>query len=75
MLPFHTPLEQLKLNYHGLLSTFSKYFLKLAQSAPFTLFTALVFDSNYFGVLIWKIVKPRDYNKLKAILKAFDKDF
>ena len=38
-------------------------------------FTALVFDSNHFGILIWKIVKPRDYNKLKAILKAFDEDF
>ena len=28
-------------------------------------FTALEFHSNYFGILLWKIEKPRDYNEIK----------
>ena len=28
-------------------------------------FTALEFESNHFGTLLWKIVKPRDNNEIE----------
>ena len=75
MVPFHIRLESLKLIYYSLISHFSLYCFKtgilclLFSSSH--LFTALDFDSNYFGIL-WK--KPRDHNKIKPpIEKIFPK--
>ena len=37
-------------------------------------FTALEFDSNYFGILIVKVVELRDHNEIKpTIWKSFQK--
>ena len=53
----------------GLISNFSQYYFKTGTICILFLsshvFTALEFDSNHFGVLLWKIVKPRDYNEIK----------
>ena len=69
MLPFHIRLGPLKLVSCRLISNFSKYYFKtgticLLFSSSYA-FTALEFDSNHFGALIWKIVKPRDHNEIK----------
>ena len=29
---------------------------------------SLPLDNNYFGILLWKIVKPRDHNKIKPLI-------
>ena len=53
-------LERLKLIYYTVqYKIFLSIALKLAQNASHV-FTALEYDSNYFGILLWKIVKPRD---------------
>ena len=67
-----------KSNLLGLISTFSKYYFKTGTICFLLLsshvFTALEFDSNHFGILLWKIVKPRDHNEMKsAIGKIFQK--
>ena len=37
-------------------------------------FTALEFDSNYFGILLWKVVKPSEHDETKPpIRKIFQK--
>ena len=47
----------------------STYYMKTGAICLLVLssyvFTALMFDSNHFGILLWKIVKPRDYNEIK----------
>ena len=54
----------LKTNPLGLKSIFSKYYFKTCTICLLFLssyvFTALTFDSNHFGILLWKIVKPRN---------------
>ena len=60
----------------GLISNFSQYYFKTDPIYILFLsshvFTALEFDSNHFGVLLWKIVKPRDHNEIKpSIGKRF----
>ena len=62
----------------GLISNFSKYHFKTSTlRLPFLsshVFTALEFGSNHFGILLWKIVKPRDHNEIKPpIGKIFKK--
>ena len=50
-------------------SPFQSLTLKQVQISSFFLspyvFTALAFYSNHFGILHWKIVKPRDHNEIK----------
>ena len=59
----------LKTNLLGLTSNISKYYFKTGTICLLFLsshvLTALEFDSNYFGVLLWKIVKPRNHNEIK----------
>ena len=63
----------LKTNLLGLISNFSKYFFKIGTICLLFLsshvFTALEFDSNHFGILLWKIVKPRDHNEVKPPIR------
>ena len=73
MLPFHIRLERLKLTYCGSISNISKDYCKTGTVCFLFLsshvFTALEFDSNNFGVLLRKIVKPRDnINKIKPTI-------
>ena len=56
MPPFHIRLERLKL-FNIKFSNIKFYFKTDALS--------LEFDSNYFGILLWKIVQPRDHNYTK----------
>ena len=69
MLPFHIRIRMLKINLLGLISNFSKYFFKTGTNGLLFLsshvFNALEFDSNHFGILLWKIVKPRNHNEIK----------
>ena len=60
----------------GLISNFSQYYFETDTIYILFLsshvFTALEFDSSHFGVLLWKIVKPRDHNEIKpSIGKMF----
>ena len=78
MLPFHIRLELLQLIYYSLISIFSKYHFKTGTHFLFFLssqvFIAIEFDSYYFCILLWKIVKPRDHNEFKSpIGKIFRK--
>ena len=64
--------ERLKLIYYQI------YYFKIGIICPLFLsshvFSGLECGSNHFGILIWKIVKPRDYNEIKlAIGKIFRK--
>ena len=69
MLPFHIRIRMLKINLLGLISNFPKYFFKTGTVGLLFLswhvFNALEFNSNHFGILLWKIVKPRDHNEIK----------
>ena len=69
MLPFHIRFERLKLTYYSFISKFSRYSLKTAIFCLFCLsshvFAALQFDSNYFDILLLKIVKSRYHNETK----------
>ena len=52
--------------------------LRVARRASFFLsslvFTPLEFHSNYFGILLWKLVKPSEHNESKPpIRKIFQK--
>ena len=72
---FHITLKQLKL---GLISIFSKYYFKTGTICLVFLsshiFTAVDFDGNHFGILLWKTVMPRDHNEIKLpIGKIFRK--
>ena len=78
MLLFRIRLECLKLTYYSLKSNFSKYRLKTGTLCLLFLFshifTDLEIDSNYFGILVWKILKSRDHNEIKPpIGKIFQK--
>ena len=68
--PFHIRLECSKLIYSGLISNFSKYYLKTGKICLLFLsshvFSTLEFDSNNFGILLWKIVKLHDHNEIKS---------
>ena len=77
-LPFHIRFRTLKINLLGLISNFSKYYSKTSTICLLFIsshvFTTLEFDSNHFGILLWKIVKPRDHNEIKPpIGKIFRK--
>ena len=54
MLLFHVLIERFKLIYYSLIFNFSKHFFKIGIICliflSFHLFTALEFDSNYFGI-------------------------
>ena len=68
----------LKTNLLGLISRFSKYYFKTGTICllflPSHVLTALEYDGNHFGILLWKIVKPRDHNEIKPpIGKIFRK--
>ena len=68
----------LKTNLLGLISNFSKYYFKTGTICllflSLHLFTAFEFDSNHFGILLWKILKPRDHNEIKLTIgKIFQK--
>ena len=78
MLPFHIRLERLKIIYYDLIPSFPKCYFKTGTICLLFLsshaFTALEFDSNHFGTLPWKIVKPREHNEIKPpIGKIFQK--
>ena len=62
--PFHIRFRTLKVNLLSLI------FLFLSLHV----FTGLEFDSNHFGFLLWKMVKPRDHNEIKPTIgKIFRK--
>ena len=78
LLPFHISLERLKVIWYRFISISSKYHFKTGTLCLLFLsslvFTALEFYSSYFGIPIWKIVKPRDHNEIKLpIRKIFRK--
>ena len=69
MFPFQIRLACLKLTYQQI---FLDITLKLAHCLLFSsshVLTFLGFDSNYFGILLWKIVKPRDNRKNMPIFQ------
>ena len=61
--------RMVKTNLVRLISNFSKCYFKTDTICFlfFSLhaFTALEFDSNHFGILLWKMVKPRHHNDIK----------
>ena len=78
MLPFSHQIGMLENNPLGLISIFSKFYFKTGTVCLLFLsshiFTDLEFDRNHFGILFWKIVKPRDHNEIKPpIGKIFRK--
>ena len=77
MLLFYIRLELLKLIFYRLIYFFLYITLKLAHSASFIfpcIHRALEFDSNYFSIVPWKMLKPRDHNETKPpIGKIFQK--
>ena len=67
-----------KTNLLGLLSNIFKSYFRTSTSCIFFLsshvFTAFEFNSNHFGILILKIVKPREQNETKpSMRKMFQK--
>ena len=78
ILPFHNRVLRLKLIYYSLISNFSKYccktdticFLFLFSEA----FTTLEFDGNHFGILLRKIVKPREHNEIKSPIGKYSEN-
>ena len=69
MLPIYIRLEGLNLAYYSLTSNFSRYYFKTGTLCLFFIpshaFSTLEFDSNYFGILLRKIVNPCDDNDTK----------
>ena len=64
-------LELLEVIYYSLIPIFAQYYFK---TGTLCLSTAVKLDSNYFGVLLWKKVKPRSFNEIKPpIAKIFQK--
>ena len=68
----------LKTNLLCLISNFSKYYFKTSSICFLFLsshvITALEFNCNHFGTLLWKIVKPPDHNEIEPpIRKIFRK--
>ena len=77
MLPNIKP-ERLKLTHFCLISNFSRYYIKTDTLCllffSWRVFPALEFDSNYFGILLWELVKPREHNEIEPpIGKIFRK--
>ena len=75
-LPFHIRLENLKLIKDSFILISSKYYFQTGTLYLLFLsshvFTILELDNNYFGILFWKIVKPRDHDEIKpSIEKIF----
>ena len=65
-------------NLLGFISTFSKYYFEIGTIcllfSSAHLFTALEFHGNHFAILLSKMVKPHDHNKIKlSIGKIFPK--
>ena len=71
--PFYDWFSEFKYNselvLYSLILNFSKCYFKTSAFCLLFffshIFTALEFDSNYFGILLWKIVNPRDHNEIK----------
>ena len=59
----------LKTNLLDLKASFFKYYFKTGTLCliflSLNIFSALEFDSNFFGTLLGKIVKPRDHDESK----------
>ena len=75
---FSNEARTLKTNLLRLISNFSKYYFKTGTTcllfSPAHVFVALICNINHFGILFWKIVKPRDDNEIKPpIGKIFRK--
>ena len=75
---FHIRLERVKQIYCSLISILSIYYIQTGTLClPFLsshIFIALEINSDYFGILPWKIVKPRDHNEMEPpIGKIFRK--
>ena len=70
--------ECIQLIYQNLVSKFSKYCLKTDTICFLLLswhvFTTLELDINNLGILLWKIVKPPDHNKIKQQLEKYSKN-
>ena len=79
MLPFHIRFRTLKVNLLSLISIFSKYYFKSGTICILFLFshvfTALEFDINHFGIILWKIAKPCDHKKIKPPIKKIIKKY
>ena len=76
MLPFYIRPERLKMTYYSVIQKFCRYYFDTDTPCLLFLswhvFATWEFDSNYFGILLWKIVKPREYNETKPpIAKIF----
>ena len=61
--------RKLKTDLLSLPSNFSKYYFKIGTLClpilSLHIFTTLEFNSNYFDILLRKVVKPRDHNEIK----------
>ena len=76
--PFSHQGRTRKASLLGLISNISKYCFKTGTIwrvfLTSNIFTALEFDSNHFGVVLWKKIKPREPNEVKPpIGKIFRK--
>ena len=75
---FHIRAEYLKSTYYSLISIFSRYYFETDKVCFFHssshVFPDIDFDSNYFGIPLSQIVKPRDHNETKPLKgKIFQK--
>ena len=75
---FSNQARTLKTNLLGLISNFSKYYFKTGTTcllfSPSHVFATLICNINHFGILFWKLVKPRDNNEIKLLIgKIFRK--
>ena len=75
---FSNQARTLKTNLLGLISNFSKYYFKTGTTcllfSPSHVFATLICNINHFGILFWKLVKPRDDNEIKLLIgKIFRK--
>ena len=75
---FSQQAKTLKTNLLGLISNFIKYCFKTGTVCLLSLsshaFTALELDCNHFGILLWKIVKPCDHNKIKPPIEKYSEN-
>ena len=61
--------KTLKTNHFGLVSNISKYYCKTGTVCLPFVPTALEFDCNNFGSLLWKTIKPHGHNEIKPQIK------
>ena len=66
MLPFHIRLKRLKLTFYSLISNFPGSYLKTGIFCLLSFSSHVEVDSNYFGVLLLKILKPRENNSTNS---------